>query len=106
MKKIVFLTPPDAEFGFRLTGVTQHTARPQTVDDMVRKFMADGDIGLIVIDERLRQGVNEERLRELEKKWRGILLFLPAPERKGAAAEDYALALIRRAIGYHVRLKV
>ncbi len=105
MKKIAFLTPSDAEFGFQLTGVIQHTARSQTVEDMVRKFMAEGDIGLIVIDERLRQGVNEERLRELEKKWRGILLFLPAPERKGAAAEDYALALIRRAIGYHVRLK-
>lgn len=106
MKKIVFLTPPDAEFGFRLTGVAQHVATEQTVEEMVRKFMADADIGLIVLDERLRPGVNEERLRELEKKWHGVLLFLPAPERKGAVAEDYALALIRRAIGYHVRLKV
>ena len=106
MKKIVFLTPPDGEFGFQLAGVAQHTATERTADDMVRTFMADENIGLIVIDERLRQGVNEARLRELEKKWHGILLFLPAPERKGAVAEDYALALIRRAIGYHVRLKV
>ena len=36
----------------------------------------------------------------------GILLVLPSPEKLPAEVEDYAARLIRRAIGYHVRLNV
>jgi V/A-type H+-transporting ATPase subunit F len=42
----------------------------------------------------------------MEKRWYGILLVLPAPERVGVEVEDYAMSLIKRAIGYHVRLKL
>jgi vacuolar-type H+-ATPase subunit F/Vma7 len=35
-----------------------------------------------------------------------VLVVLPAPEQKGAESqEDYALRIIRKAIGYHVRLQ-
>jgi len=105
VKKIVFLTPPDAEYGFKLSGVAQHTVAPPDVENTIKKFMAEPDVGLIILDERLREGIGAERLREMEKKWHGVLLFLPAPARAGGEVEDYALALIRRAIGYHVRLK-
>lgn len=105
MKKIIFLTPLDAEYGFRLSGVAQHTVAPPDVENAIKQFMAEPDVGLIILDERLRAGINEGRLREMEKKWHGVLLFLPAPARAGVEVEDYALALIRRAIGYHVRLK-
>ena len=47
-----------------------------------------------------------ERLREIEHAWQGILLVLPSPERPEVEIEDYAVSLIRRAIGYHVRLRV
>ena len=100
MKKIIFLTPPDAEYGFRLTGAEKD------VEGLIKKLMAEPDSGLIILDERLRQGISEERLREMEKRWEGIFLILPAPERKGREVEDYALMLIRKAIGYHVRLSV
>jgi V/A-type H+-transporting ATPase subunit F len=51
-------------------------------------------------------GVTEERLHELEHGWHGILLILPSPVKPPAEVEDYAARLIRRAIGYHVRLKL
>ncbi len=70
------------------------------------RIVRDPDTGLVIIDERLLKGISTERLREIEQSWQGILLFLPAPERPGVEIEDYAAKLIRRAIGYHVKVKL
>jgi vacuolar-type H+-ATPase subunit F/Vma7 len=106
MKKVIFITPPDVKYGFSLTGVSQHTAGTDEAEDTLQKMMAESENGLIIIEERLISGMTEERLRELEQAWRGILLVLPSPEKPPAEIEDYAAHLIRRAIGYHVRLKI
>ncbi len=106
MKKIAFITPPDAGYGFSLAGIPQHVVEPDAVEDEIKKTMAEPDTGLVVIDERLIKGMTEERLRELEHRWHGIFLVLPSPEKPPAEVEDYAARLIRRAIGYHVRLKL
>jgi V/A-type H+-transporting ATPase subunit F len=106
MKKIAFITSADARYGFNLAGVPQHIAEAATAEETLVKTMADPGNGLIVIDERLLRDLPGERLRELERGWKGILLALPSPEKLPAGSEDYAARLIRRAIGYHVRLKL
>lgn len=106
MKTISFITPTDASFGFSLSGVPQYAVKASEAEETLKKSMAETDAGLIIIDERLLQGMPEERLRELEQGWHGILLVLPSPEKPPPEVEDYAARLIRRAIGYHVRLKI
>ncbi len=106
MKKIAFLTPIDAEYGFGLTGLPQHTVKAEDAEDRVKKLMSEADTGLIVIDERMIREMDEGKMREAEERWSGILLVLPSPTRPVAEVEDYAVRLIRRAIGYHVRLKL
>jgi vacuolar-type H+-ATPase subunit F/Vma7 len=106
MKKISFLTPSDAEFGFSLSGVPQKTAEAAEAENVLTQTMAEPVVGLAVVDERLLAGMPDERLRELEQSWQGIFLVLPSPEKPPADVEDYAARLIRRAIGYHVRLKL
>jgi V/A-type H+-transporting ATPase subunit F len=106
VKKIVFITTCDAEFGFSLAGITHHVVEPPGTGEMLDSVMAEPDNGLVIIDERLVRGGIEERMREQEKGWPGILLVLPSPEKLPAEVEDYAARLIRRAIGYHVRLNV
>ncbi len=112
MKKISFITPPDASYGFSLTGLPQNAVAPTDAEETLLKSMADPDTGLVIIDERLisrgqtGQGMSHERIQELEQDWRGILLVLPAPEKPPDDVEDYTSRLIRRAIGYHVRLKL
>ncbi len=106
MKKIAFITPQDTAHGFSLSGVSQVVAAYDEAEDMLKKAMSEPDFGLVVIDERLISGMTEDRLRELEQAWNGILLVLPSPVKPPAEVEDYAARLIRRAIGYHVRLKV
>lgn len=105
MKKIVFITLKDAEYGFSLAGVMQYAVSEEDAEDTLRKTLAEPDAGVVVIDERLTKGISEERMREMEDKWYGVLLVLPAPEKPVVEMEDYALRLIRRAIGYHVRLR-
>jgi vacuolar-type H+-ATPase subunit F/Vma7 len=104
MKHIVFITPRDARYGFSLSGVTQFIATPDEAEAEVRKAMSDPDCGVVVLDERLLEGIGEERFREMEKRWFGLLIVLPSPERIGEEGEDYAARLIRRIIGYQVRL--
>ncbi len=112
MRKIAFITPPDAEYGFTLTGLSQIVADAGAMEETLKETMEETESGLVIIDERLlsanreSKGLAEERLRELEHRWQGILLVLPSPDKPPAEEEDYAARLIRRAIGYHVRLKL
>jgi V/A-type H+-transporting ATPase subunit F len=106
MKKIASITTDDAEYGFRLAGIIQSIADKKDLITVLKKISKDPDIGLIIIDERLLDAGAEEKIREIEQRWDGVLLFLPSPERAEVEIEDYAIRLMRRAIGYHVRLKV
>ncbi len=106
MKRIAFITPPDAAYGFKLSGVAHFVAENHEAAETLKKTMREPDYGLLIIDERMIAVITEEHLRELEQAWNGILLIMPSPEKPPAEVEDYAARLIRRAIGYHVRLKV
>ena len=104
MKHIVFITPRDARHGFCLSGVAQFIVTPDEAVASIQKAMADPECGVVIIDERLLAGIGEERFREMERRWFGLLLVLPAPAKIGEEGEDYAERFIRRVIGYHVRL--
>ncbi len=106
MKDIAFITPEDAEFAFGLAGISQYITREEEAGKTVKEVIAEPDTGLVIIDERMIKVMDEEKIREIEERWHGILLVLPSPVKPAAGVEDYAARLIRRAIGYHVRLKL
>ncbi len=106
MKRIVFLTPPDARHGFRLAGVHQRVVEARRLEQVLDELMRDPRIGVIVVDERVIDPSADARIASLERRWSGLLVVLPAPEPRAEAAEDYAMRLIRRAIGYQVRLNL
>jgi vacuolar-type H+-ATPase subunit F/Vma7 len=106
MKRIVFITPRDAENGFRLTGTSQYVTSAEEAEKKLIEATGETDTGLVIIDERLLKNINEDMLKEIENNWNGTLLVLPSPGRPEAEVEDYAARLIRQAIGYHVRLKL
>lgn len=105
MKEVVFITPEDARYGFSLAGTAQLTATADQAEELLRKTIADTDIGVVVIDERLVRAIDSKHYSELEQTWRGLLVTLPAPERD-STADDYLQRLIKRALGYHVRLEL
>ncbi|RJQ47042.1 MAG: ATPase [Nitrospiraceae bacterium] len=104
MKKIIFITPRDAEYGFSLAGVEHHAVDDKDARQVLQKMISDADAGVVAVDERLLKDYPWEKLKELESSFQGVFLVLPSPERAAAGIEDYASRLIRQAIGYHVRL--
>lgn len=105
MKQLLFITPEDARLGFGLAGQGQVLAEPETVTEVLERMLADPEVAVVVLDERLLPGLSDERLRVLERNWDGLLLVLPAPLTAPAAGEDYLRRLIRRVLGYQVRLQ-
>ncbi len=107
MKKVIVVTPTDARHGFALTGVSQLTAGPDELPSVLRDLARDPQTGVVIVDERLAVGTVPEQIRQLERRWPGLIVILPAPERAAQRTEeDYVLQLIRRAIGYQVRLNL
>ena len=103
---MLFLTTPDARPGFGLAGTDQHTIEPHELECCLIRAASDPNNGLIVIDERLTSGIDDERLREIERTWRGVVVILPSPITAPAEIEDYVSRLIRKAVGYHVRIRL
>lgn len=104
MKRIVAITPPDAGNGFACCGAVQIAVTPGEASLALRRALSDPESGVVILDERLLGGVGEEELKSLEQRWPGVLVILPSPD-AGGVAEDYAVRLIRRAVGYHVRVR-
>jgi V/A-type H+-transporting ATPase subunit F len=104
VKGIVVITPPDATHGFALAGVRQLNATADTTPAALHELSRDPATGVVIIDERLVSRPLREQIRVLEERWPGLVVVLPAPLRAKVAEEDYVLQLIRRAIGYQVRL--
>jgi vacuolar-type H+-ATPase subunit F/Vma7 len=104
VKKVVVITPADARHGFALTGVRQLTSSPDDLPAKLRELTHDPLTGVVIVDERLAMGRAQEQIRDLERRWPGLVIVLPSPGQAVRAEEDYVLQLIRRAIGYQVRL--
>jgi V/A-type H+-transporting ATPase subunit F len=105
MKRIVFITPPEPPHGFAIAGFEQLMTEEERAEDNLLQTAREPDVGVIIIDERLLGEVGEESLRKLHEQWGGILLVLPTPAGTVPVEEDYLQRLIRRALGYHVRIR-
>lgn len=105
MKRLVFMTPDDLPYGFALAGLEQVAVDENDVIETVEELIKDADVGVLILDERFLPELEAEWLKKTEQQWSGILLILPAPERTEAIGEDYLQRMIRRALGYHVRIK-
>lgn len=105
MKSISFITPPDARCGFALAGATQYVIEPAELRKTLSNVFALQQSGLIIVDERLTEVLDDDELKNLDRRFGGILLILPAPVRGSGPVEDYAARLIRRAIGYQLKIR-
>jgi vacuolar-type H+-ATPase subunit F/Vma7 len=104
MNRIVALTPADADNGFACCGAAQHAVTPGSAAKTLMQALIEAGSGVVILDERLVEEVGEDLLYSLEQRWPGVLVVLPAPGVVGGG-EDYAMRLIRMAVGYQVKVK-
>lgn len=105
MKRVVFITPDDLPHGFAIAGLEQMAVSGDEVRAALEALTQDADVGVLILDERLIADIDEAWLKKTEQRWSGILQILPAPERVEEVGEDYLQRMIRRALGYHVRIR-
>lgn len=104
MNRIVALTPADADNGFACCGAVQHAVAPGQAAQTLAQALDEAGSGVVILDERLVEEVGEDMLHSFERRWPGVLVVLPPPGVSGAG-EDYAMRLIRKAVGYQVKVR-
>lgn len=97
---------PEVAPGFELAGLRADTAIDGASARRRLAALADDPVvGLVLLEERLQQALPVEFAQRLERQPRPLVATFPSPH-FGArqAAEAAVLELLRRAIGYRVRL--
>jgi V/A-type H+-transporting ATPase subunit F len=105
-KQIIFFTAKDAMYGFSLAGFEQHVCASEELEPLLHQFVQKPEYGLFVIDERLVTESIDIRMRELERGLDLVFVIMPPPLKMEAKREDYAVRLLRKAIGYHIQLNI
>ncbi|MBI3597564.1 MAG: V-type ATP synthase subunit F [Nitrospirae bacterium] len=108
MDRIVAVLDEDTALGFRLSGVEARKA--DTVEELqerIGQLFNEKDVRLVIVDEEMVRRLPEKLERRIEHST--APLFLPIPTvkmwRGAIRPEEYAARLIRRAIGYQIKIR-
>ena len=97
---------PEIAPGFELAGLRADTATDgATARTRLSTLADDPAVGIVLLEERLYRSLPADFAQRLQRQARPLVAQFPSP-RFGAeeAAEAAVLELLRRAIGYRVRL--
>jgi vacuolar-type H+-ATPase subunit F/Vma7 len=97
----------DSVVGFRLAGVDAVAAGcPEEAERLVRACIAEGQASLILVNQGFLDRFSEATRRKIERLSLPLIIPLPisATWWKEEPSQDYVLSLIRRAIGYQMKI--
>jgi V/A-type H+-transporting ATPase subunit F len=101
------VTRPGEGLGFRLAGVPVEEVAEGSESERFAALLADPGAGVIAVEENLLGRVPASLLERANREGIPILLPFALPRRweEAGQGERYISALIRRAIGYHVKIQ-
>jgi vacuolar-type H+-ATPase subunit F/Vma7 len=97
---------PEIAAGFELAGLHPGTATDgASTRAELAALASDPGVGIVLLEDRLQRALPPDLVQRLERQPRPLIAIFPSP-RFGAteAAEEALLEVLRRAIGYRVRL--
>ena len=108
MLTIRVVTGPETAAGFRLAGIEVDVVlSPEEASKRLHRRLADESCGLLIVDEKIMEQMEEPLRRRLERA--GLPIVVPVPVDMTWGEEersmDYLLRLIRRSIGFHMRIR-
>jgi vacuolar-type H+-ATPase subunit F/Vma7 len=109
--KVAAIVSPDLAPGFELAGVEVARARTShEASDVLHALVESGEYGIVIIDERYMNDFDEAAAALCATSRRPIMVGLPGgmtwPRGQDRGPDDYAMSLIRRAIGHQVRIQL
>ncbi len=101
----VVTLPGDGD-GLRLTGVRVDEVAVPEAGALFRELAADPALSVLAVESGVLDGVPEAALRRVAARGLPVVLPFTLPRAAEAGAgRAYVAALIRRAIGYHVKME-
>jgi len=106
-EQLMVITSPGLSAGFALAGVPVFEASDGA--DAARQIghlVDDMNAGVIIMDEPLYEDLPEEIKRDLRKSAHPVVIPVPGPDwTTETTAHEYIVEILRRAIGYRVKLQ-
>jgi len=107
MRTCRVIADADSVVGFRLAGVEAVAAgSPEEAERLLRQCLAEGCASLILIQQSFLEAFSEGTRRTLEKLSVPLVIPLPLASvwSREEPSQDYILSLIRRSIGYRMKI--
>ncbi|MDF0664774.1 MAG: V-type ATP synthase subunit F [Nitrospira sp.] len=108
MASLIVITDPDSALGFRLAGVeaTEVSVKEEGAERLLTLLRAK-EPGIVIYNDEYRTGLSEKSQVELEESVSPVFYAMPISQARGGgeSREHYLARLLRRAIGYQLKLK-
>jgi len=107
MAEIIVITTFGKETGFELAGFNTKTINSTEATETLDQISLEGKYGLVCIEEKLYMAVKKDIAERIRKKGLPVVMPLHIPEtfEETSGREGHIARLIRRTIGYQVKLK-
>lgn len=103
---LVVVVRPERSLGFRLAGAAVEEVAPGGEAAALRRLVADPHLGVLAVEDEVLRATPPRILARARRAAVPVLLPFALPARLGEAGRggDYVAALVRRAVGYAVKL--
>lgn len=104
--KILAITEEGYDTGFRLAGADAEIVKDEK--DMlavIEKCLEHKNYGIIIVDAEIFYEIDERKRKVLEESVMPVIIPLHLKQKSKISAEEYLKEVVRRAIGYSIRIK-
>lgn len=108
MAKLIAITDPDTALGFRLAGIEAvEITRAEDAAERLLAALNTGESGVIIYNEDYQAALPEKSRAALDESIAPVFFAIPVARAgmSGEAREVYLARLLRRAIGYQLKIK-
>lgn len=108
MFKLIIVTDPDNAPGFRLSGVdVVEIEDAADAKKRIVELINDDSSGIIAVNEEFMAAIDNRTREKIDKIYRPVVISFPAKKRlaEGEPRRDYLARLIRRAVGFDIKLR-
>ncbi len=105
--RLAVITTPQSSTGFVLAGVSVFPEGDgASAGRRIELLMSESDAGVVMIEEALYRDLPEDLMRMIRHQAIPVIIPIPGPSwGVESTAHDYIVNILRRAIGYRVRLQ-
>lgn len=102
------LTDPETELGFKLVGMETFSAKDAAgAQEVLQELMKRKESGILMINEDFLPSFPEKLQKQIEESFKPVIFPIPHIRswEEGERKEDYLAGLLRKIIGYQIKIK-